>query len=828
MPYLQLKICLIATFSLALGIAMVPRASANDADGNKVPAAERIQRPISAEMAAEMQNEAVEMARSGEYQPAIDILERLLQSDYSNSRVSNDLLIIFGWAERDLEALQLAEGLDLASAPVGVLETLAKSARNVREFEQSVHWYEQAISVSPNRLDSHLGLAFAYADMGRPAQALNVLQSVPDGGNYATRVSMASAYVHRSNADYAPEIASYDEILARDPNHRDALRGKIFAVQRLLLPEQALAIASAHPEILTRDEIGQIRTDWAAVKVRWANQTATDKSLEDYPIDEVFADISAASEQFADNEAVQRRTSFDRIVALRSRQRMVEAVVEYELIASTTENIPAYVLGAAGGAYLSLRQPKKAEELLSKALQQDPNNFRLNQDLFYVYVDLEQHRRAQELAEKLRLGQPVWRQMPGSRVIKSNPQRMSAEITAGLSFAFADQLPESQARFEDLLSRAPHNTDVRLELASVFRQRGWTDRALFEYQQILAVEPDLIGADVGHAHALLDRRQYQDAEQKITALISDAPMRQDVKRLEHRWQRHNKNQYSIDSSFGESSGSQFGNQQNNIEGFFRAKPFAYRWRPFLHTTDAFAEFPEGDASRRRLGAGIEYRGIDWTGTVELDGERNGGGELGVSGELEWLVSDAVSWVAVFETQSDAIPLRGYRVGVDASRALLLMRYRASESRQLSLSGELMDFSDGNTRNNLFLRGRQRVVTLPTYKLNLDAEVFTSRNSKQNVAYYSPSRDLSLMVTANNIWRTFRRYDAIFTQQLNAAFGVYQQQSFDSGPIGYLQYLADFDINEALTLRFGVRRSRNIYDGVSEYGTFFTLGIGGSF
>ena len=140
----------------------------------------------------------------------------------------------------------------------------------------------------------------------------------------------------------------------------------------------------------------------------------------------------------------------------------------------------------------------------------------------------------------------------------------------------------------------------------------------------------------------------------------------------------------------------------------------------------------------------------------------------------------------------------------------------------------MDFSDGNTRNSLFLRGRQRVVTLPTYKLNLDAEVFTSRNSAQNVAYYSPSRDLSVMVTANNIWRTFRRYDIIFTQQLNVAFGVYQQQSFDSGPIGYLQYLADFDVNEALTLRFGVRRSRNIYDGVSEYGTFYTLGIGGSF
>jgi len=368
MPYLQLNICLKATYLLVLGMAMTPCANAKDVDDDNVPGEERVQQPISADMAAQMQREAVEMARSGEYQPAIDIFERLLRSDYGNSRVSNDLLIILGWAERDLEALQLAEGLDLTSAPIGVLEALAKSARNVREFEQSVHWYEQAISVSPNRLDSHLGLALAFADMGKPKQALRVLQSIPNGDNHSARISMASAYVHRSNADYAPEIASYDEILAHDPDHRDALRGKILAMQKLLLPEQALAIASAHPEILTRDEIGHLRTDWAAVKVRWANQTATDKSLEDYPIDEVFADISAASEQFADNEAVQRRTSFDRIVALKSRQRMAEAVVEYELIAATTDDIPAYVLGAAGGAYLSLRQPKKAEELLTRAL----------------------------------------------------------------------------------------------------------------------------------------------------------------------------------------------------------------------------------------------------------------------------------------------------------------------------------------------------------------------------------------------------------------------------------------------------------------------------
>ena len=74
------------------------------------------------------------------------------------------------------------------------------------------------------------------------------------------------------------------------------------------------------------------------------------------------------------------------------------------------------------------------------ALQQEPNSFTLKHDLFYVYVDLEKHKQAMDLAENMRQSQPVWSEVPGSRVARSNPRRLQAEITAALSLAFADQL----------------------------------------------------------------------------------------------------------------------------------------------------------------------------------------------------------------------------------------------------------------------------------------------------------------------------------------------------------------------------------------------------
>jgi biofilm PGA synthesis protein PgaA len=181
-----------------------------------------------------------------------------------------------------------------------------------------------------------------------------------------------------------------------------------------------------------------------------------------------------------------------------------------------------------------------------------------------------------------------------------------------------------------------------------------------------------------------------------------------------------------------------------------------------------------------------------------------------------------------ETNSNSVPLRGYRIGVDADRFGSRLTYRASESRQISLSGERLQFSDGNERNSWSLQGRQRVLTRPTFKLDLDAEVFASNSSEQNVVYFNPGHDTSILVTAINEWRTYRRYDFAFSQQFNIGFGYYRQDSFGTSPIGSLEYLGNVDFNEGLSVQFGAQHARNVYDGESEDATFFTLAIGWAF
>lgn len=771
---------------------------------------------------------AVTLARGGEYIVAINLLEQLLRENPGSKGVYHDLLVILGWAEQDQKALLLAGDLDSAIAPVEVLESLGKSSRNIGDFAQSLRWYKQAIARSPDRLEGHLGQALALADSGQQTKALAALHAVNESGRASTKVLLARAYIHQSNANSVAAIASYDLVLATQPEHREALRGKILALQQLRLPAQALVVANTYPQVLSGQELVQLKADWVAVQIRWANQTASDKLQTDAALDRALHTSVPISKQAAGEAIMQRRADFDYIVALQLQQRMTEAVFEFEQLAVTSEQIPAYVLAAAAAAYLHLRLPENAQELVLLALQQEPDNFALQRLQFYVYVDLEQHQAAMKLAETLRQSEAVWLQVPGSRIVKSNPRRMQAEIIAGLSLSFADQLPRAQRRFENLLTQAPHNTDLRHELATVYRRRAWLERAQFEYQQVMSIEPNLTAAAVGHAHTLLDRRDYALADRSIKSLLEAKGYRQDVVLLHQRWRQIQQHEYRIDSSAGKSSGSQFGSEQYTIDGIFFVRPLAYRWRPFVHSTDAFAEFPEGDTARRRLGAGIEYRSVKWIGSLEIDNDRNGGGELGVQGQAKWIASDAWSVAAIWETQSDAIPLRGHRIGLDADRIGLTVTYRTNELQQISMSGEQTGISDGNTRYGWSLRGRQRIVTRPAYKFDLGAELFTSRASAQDVVYFNPRHATSLRLNAINEWRTYRRYDFAFTQQLNFGFGYFWQDSHGSSPVASLEYLANIDVSAGLRLHFGIRYARDVYDGNTESATFMMAGIAGTF
>ena len=241
---------------------------------------------------------------------------------------------------------------------------------------------------------------------------------------------------------------------------------------------------------------------------------------------------------------------------------------------------------------------------------------------------------ALQLAETLLAQLPPTNQIPGSPVVTGSDSHLRAAITVGLAHAYGDQLADSQEHFEQLLAKIPHNTDIRQELANVYRWRGWIDRSLSEYAQVLAVEPDLVSARVGNTHAQLDNRDYAPVEKELVTLNAQHGQEPAVKDLNDRWLQNNQQALEFDSRFGTSSGPTFGENQYEIDVVWFSKVLAQRYRATVQTHDAFAEFPEGDGRRKRLEAGVEYGFRRWTDTLNAGSvTANSGGAfaaLGVS------------------------------------------------------------------------------------------------------------------------------------------------------------------------------------------------------
>jgi biofilm PGA synthesis protein PgaA len=397
----------------------------------------------------------------------------------------------------------------------------------------------------------------------------------------------------------------------------------------------------------------------------------------------------------------------------------------------------------------------------------------------------------------------------------------------GLARAYADQLSQSQQHFEQLSTSLPHNTDIRQELANVYRWRGWTDRALSEYSQVLAVEPDLLSARVGYAHTQLDNRNYKSVERELAYLKEQFPFEPAVAALEKRWEVHNRQELTVDASAGESSGSTFGEDQYQVDAAWYSTPIAYRYRAFVTTHDAYAEFPEGDWRRRRIGAGAEYRHKRWLASAQLSGNRSGG-DLGLRSSIDYRVNDYFEVGGRLETHSNSMPLRGERAGISSDLLGLTATYSRHESTVVEGGYLFQDFTDGNVSRSLYVNGRQRVVNLPEYKLSVLGSIYNFSSDEDDVPYFSPKNRLSWNVGVSNDWIMYRRYDFGLSHNLTGTLGQVNQSGYDRESTWSLEYnfYADFDLRWGAFI--GLRRTSNVYDSTREYATFIVGGLRGRF
>jgi biofilm PGA synthesis protein PgaA len=238
---------------------------------------------------AARRDEAVVAARDGDYVDAIATLETLGSRYPLNLALAHDRITVLAWSGDAIASVDLAEALNPVEAPRYAQIAVAKAARDVQRFEVAAEWYDAAVAQDPQDMDAQMGRVMTAGD----AQDGTFVNAFIERNKTVARdnpeLLLAEGYALRVIGDYLPALSIYDSFLETEPTHQEALRGQALILRSMLLPTQALALATRHPGILSEAEMERLRADEAAIHLRITARTpypeesvyqGTDSSLE--------------------------------------------------------------------------------------------------------------------------------------------------------------------------------------------------------------------------------------------------------------------------------------------------------------------------------------------------------------------------------------------------------------------------------------------------------------------------------------------------------------------------------------------------------------------
>ncbi len=721
--------------------------------------------------------------------------------------------------------MSLIDRVDLQRAPAYVIESLAKSARNLGRFTEAERLYRRALSRYPDRQATRIGLALTLADMGRGREAIRLLGSGP--GPAATERLRARAYVDYRMGRYFDALRAYEGILAMERDDAEARKGLVLVAARLGAPDLALSMARQYPGLLGPGETDLILALRSAIDIRWGRLPRAGRVRPRDETTRAVAELEARLARLRRPGRAQggeaRRARFDLMAADLDLGRPDEVIAIFEGAPASDRPLPPYATLTVARAYLRLHRPVPARDLLREALDRSPGDFDLSILLVQALVENEEHEAAIALADRLVAGQPAWLGHGPAARRKENPRRLEADDTRAMVRAYADRLAPALALIASLEERAPHRARLRTDLGYVELWRGWPRRALGEFVTARDIDPGFVAARTGESLALKDIGDFGGGLRILDDLMAGHADDPAVASLARSWEIHNLHQFIARSGYGLSSGNAEGGRDFDLDLRLYDRPRSLRYRPFVHAYYGSARFPEGHAHHERLGAGLEYRAPGLMIEGELHRRLGDGGRGGLSLGAEAWVDDHWRLGAGLDSDSIEVPLRGRLAeGLDGSAVRLDLSYRYHESRRIDAGMAFLDFSDGNRRRQLSAGLFQRLRTGPRYKLDALLGLGASANSRRGAPYFNPLGAVSVDLTLLNEWLQFRRYERSLRHHLSIAIGLYGQQDFGVDPTWGLGYELQWNPDDLTEIRCGLDGTRRVYDGRPEDGLHLHL------
>ncbi|TKR33027.1 poly-beta-1,6 N-acetyl-D-glucosamine export porin PgaA [Luteimonas gilva] len=624
----------------------------------------------------------------------------------------------------------------------------------------------------------------------------------------------------RDQRQWLPALALIEKAAAAHPDDASLYVLRVHTLSELGARDRAWTLYRVRPELFGAEEAQRIEADRLARMTSWSRLYVAD---EKHLLDQAQATDRASQDYLAradiDPARLPLRLRLDRLNLLNRLARHQEVADDYARLQQEGQTVPGYALAAVGDSLMALQRPEQAETVLADALKADPGNIDLQVQHAYALMESERFDLALPEFKALVDANPAWPYAAGSPRPYDNWKRYEAETNYAMARSYGEDLAGAQAMLEPLAAIGPNNAGLQSMLGSVYERRGWNERALERHRMAATIDPQTIQGRVGQVETLMELQRNDLARpihENLQASHGDALP---VKLADKRWNLHQGWQWRVYAGSGRSRGgggvSPLGNR-DAIYGFDIESPLLDdRWRLTAGSVDRSSEFLGDNVHDRRAAIGLRYGFDRLSWHLQANRSFDDIDDTGLSFDLGWRFNDVLDASFGLRKNDPEASLQARRSGIAADSASLGLDYHPSELTRLTGTAQRLRYDDGNRRDSLALDLDQRLLTRPHFLLDGLASVGASRGSRDDAAYFNPSRDRSWEIGLRADQIVWRRYDRHFRHRLTASAGQYWQEGFGNAWMPSLRYEHEWRFDLGKTLVYGVNWSRPVYDGQRE-------------
>lgn len=780
--------------------------------------------PIFAYGANPAYDELIIQARKGDRQPLLTYLNAREQNAPLTPEQVADWLQVSAWADNDVQTQEVWRRYqDKMAIPVRGQIAAARALRNLKKWDESLNVWERVLREDPDNTDARTGWIMTLADARRNEEALTAAQQWAALAPGPERDALL-AYVYKAQEKNWDALLAATRVDTASPVRKNVVPTLLSAMSANRISGPALTLSERNPQ---SDAIArQLELDAAAQTVRAAFTPARNEEERYLVADKALARYDAFIAAWKDNPGAQkdvRRARIDRLGALVIRKRSAEVIAEYNALEADGQHVPNYARRWVASAWLAERQPDKAEAMLEEVFFPHgpvavmPLSMDDQQDLFYARLDNNHFDEAKQQLNTYISKSPYMIYFEGSSTPQPNDNWLLGQSLLIDYFLATNDLNAAQQQAQTLVSKAAGNQDLRIALASVLLARGLPHAAERELKLAEVIEPTNLTLERQQASTALELQEWRQASELTSDVVARSPDDFATRQLERLLAVHNKAELRVSGTQGISSDNPIsGKHDFTLNTTLYSPPINDNWRLFAGFNYASGEFEEGKGINRDIGAGAEWTSRDNWAELEVSGRNYGDGQK-IGGRLSawhdfndnWRVGGSA------ERLSRNTPLRALRNGVNANGGDLWLRWYHNERREYHFSLAGAHFTDGNDRLEYGISGKERLWTQPRFTLDFIPAINASHNSKDNVPYYNPRRDVSAVAGLRAEHVLYRHYDTVWKQQFIAGAGGYWQKGHNSGAITQLGYGQRIQWNNVVDAGVTLSWDKRPYDGKRE-------------